>query len=217
MKRPAGTDIAAGAIREEGDPSISFPWNFQHRVHVDESLNGLPSSWAAQLGVNVKDETESNSPTSPTHEKPSLSYGAKSRPLRDVDPNVDTATGLFCLPKRTTQNKPVVIDVPRQDEAGGDPGISTPWGFKHNIHVDENYTGLPTDWSKPAEAQRINSLLDMSPEADAAISVPWNFKHGIHVFAGSNGIPTGLPPALVSRLGELGFSEGEIAAIRAAS
>lgn len=66
--------------------------------------------------------------------------------------------------------------------------------MQHNIHVDEkyvcghvikslfahgvygSYTGLPTDWSKPAEAQRINSLLDMSPEADAAISVPWNFK-----------------------------------------
>lgn len=117
-----------------------------------------------------------------------------------------------------------------------------------------SFTGLPTEWSKPAEAQRIDSLLDMSPEADAAISVPWNFtvwgchrlyargdcsryanchcQHRIHVFVGydrlcegggnytddaarrSDGIPTGLPQVFVSRLGELGFSEGEIAAIR---
>lgn len=83
----------------------------------------------------MKDETASNSPTSPMHEKkPSLSIGAKPRPLRDVDPHVDTATGLFCLPKRTTaQNKLVLIDVPRHDAAEGDAGISAPWGFQVRI------------------------------------------------------------------------------------
>ncbi|KAJ6482887.1 kinase-like domain-containing protein [Mycena vitilis] len=31
------------------DDSISMPWNFQHHVHVDEDLTGLPPSWAASL------------------------------------------------------------------------------------------------------------------------------------------------------------------------
>ncbi|KZT68069.1 hypothetical protein DAEQUDRAFT_728344 [Daedalea quercina L-15889] len=174
------------AVREEGDPSISFPWNFQHAVHVDESLNGLPPSWAAQLGVNEKGDAIPLSPASLRHEKkPSLSAAPKSRPLQDVDLNADAVTGIFCfaLKRASTQNKATIVDVPNEG-AEGDPGISTPWGFKHNIHVDENFSGLPSSWPKPGEAKRIDSLLDMSPEADASISVPWNFKVGEYSASG---------------------------------
>jgi len=221
MKRPAAGSSVAEGSRGEGDPSISFPWNFQHQIHVDESLNGLPASWAVQLAVNEKGEVSSQvsptpGPVSSSHEKkPSLSVGTKARPLQDVDHNVDARTGIFCFGARKSivHNKAVVVDVSSQ----GDPSITAPWGFKHNIHVDESFNGLPSGWPRPDEARRINTLLDMAPEADATISVPWNFKHCFHVSAGSNGIPTGLPSTFFERLGELGFTEGEIAAIRAAS
>ncbi|KAH0834100.1 hypothetical protein J3R83DRAFT_11388 [Lanmaoa asiatica] len=32
-------------------------------------------------------------------------------------------------------------------KARGDEGISLPWNFQHNIHVDEGYIGLPPSWS----------------------------------------------------------------------
>ncbi|THH13485.1 hypothetical protein EW146_g6742 [Bondarzewia mesenterica] len=31
------------------DESISLPWNFQHHVHVDEALGGIPPSWSTSL------------------------------------------------------------------------------------------------------------------------------------------------------------------------
>ncbi|KAH9837715.1 uncharacterized protein C8Q71DRAFT_754069 [Rhodofomes roseus] len=220
MKRPVGAAVVES--QEQGDPSISYPWNFQHQVHVDESLNGLPPSWAAQLGVNEKGDLGRRSPAtpsqpSPIHEKkPSLSVATKAPPLQDVDPNADARTGIFCFgPRKAAHNKALVVDVPPTGE--GDSGISAPWGFKHNVHVDENFSGLPSGWTRPGESQRINKLLDMSPDADEAISVPWNFKHCFHVSVGTDGIPMGLPSTFLNRLGELGFSEGEIAAIRAAS
>ncbi|TFY61099.1 hypothetical protein EVJ58_g4724 [Rhodofomes roseus] len=183
MKRPVGAAVVES--QEQGDPSISYPWNFQHQVHVDESLNGLPPSWAAQLGVNEKGDLGRRSPAtpsqpSPIHEKkPSLSVATKAPPLQDVDPNADARTGIFCFgPRKAAHNKALVVDVPPPGEEG-DSGISAPWGFKHNVHVDEKYvSGLPSGWTRPGESQRINKLLDMSPDADEAISVPWNFKHG---------------------------------------
>ncbi|VDC02247.1 unnamed protein product [Peniophora sp. CBMAI 1063] len=34
---------------------------------------------------------------------------------------------------------------PKPDDDGG---ISTPWNFQHNIHVDESFNGLPPSWSQ---------------------------------------------------------------------
>ncbi|KAG8963521.1 hypothetical protein FRC03_002878 [Tulasnella sp. 419] len=34
----------------------------------------------------------------------------------------------------------------------GDSSISTPWNFKHDLHVDETYAGLPPEWSNALEA-----------------------------------------------------------------
>ncbi|KAF8549827.1 hypothetical protein OG21DRAFT_537748 [Imleria badia] len=43
------------------------------------------------------------------------------------------------------------VSVSEQDSAPGtaegDEGISMPWNFQHNIHVDEGYIGLPPSWS----------------------------------------------------------------------
>ncbi|KAF9468310.1 hypothetical protein BDZ94DRAFT_1246477 [Collybia nuda] len=40
---------------------------------------------------------------------------------------------------------------PRSPQTAGsspsDDGISLPWNFQHNIHVDEGYTGLPPSWT----------------------------------------------------------------------
>ncbi|KAN0079874.1 hypothetical protein V8E55_009440, partial [Tylopilus felleus] len=33
------------------------------------------------------------------------------------------------------------------DRLEGDEGVSLPWNFQHNIHVDEGYIGLPPSWS----------------------------------------------------------------------
>ncbi|KAH9921144.1 uncharacterized protein B0H18DRAFT_1106043 [Fomitopsis serialis] len=224
MKRPIAGSNVAERSRGEGDPSISFPWNFQVVLipHSTKFMWMRVSTACRQAGL----------PNLPHEKKSSLSVGTKARPLQDVDHNADARTGIFCFGPRKAfvHNKAVVVEV---SSPQGDPGITTPWGFKvgtlrpslinsmftssseqHNIHVDENFNGLPSGWTRPDEARRINTLLDMAPEADAAISVPWNFKHCFHVSAGLNGIPTGLPPTFFERLGELGFTEGEIAAIR---
>ncbi|KAK0237017.1 STE/STE20/PAKA protein kinase [Armillaria nabsnona] len=34
---------------DSNDDGISMPWNFQHNMHVNESYDGLPPSWAAKL------------------------------------------------------------------------------------------------------------------------------------------------------------------------
>ncbi|KAF4586383.1 hypothetical protein EYR38_010659 [Pleurotus pulmonarius] len=38
-----------GVYESDGDDGISTPWNFQHNIHVDEGLAGLPPSWSTQL------------------------------------------------------------------------------------------------------------------------------------------------------------------------
>jgi len=198
MKSPA----SAESPWAEGDLGISYPWNFQHRIHVDESLNGLPPAWTAvveagKLGKRSADES------------------------KDSGVN-DAKTGFFCLGKKPSVTIPETATA-RAPESREDPVISKPWNIEHNIHVDENFNGLPPTWavllSQPTGKTNILTKATRAgseeSEGDAAISTPWNFQHHIHVYAGQDGLPRGLPPAFVARLGDVGYNEVEIAAIHA--
>ncbi|KXN83996.1 Serine/threonine-protein kinase pakA [Leucoagaricus sp. SymC.cos] len=43
---------------KEGDPGITWPSNFQHNIHVDDGLSGLPPSWAKSLAERGYTEEE---------------------------------------------------------------------------------------------------------------------------------------------------------------
>ncbi|KAF8626028.1 hypothetical protein AX15_005118 [Amanita polypyramis BW_CC] len=72
------------------------------------------------------------------------------------------ASSLFTLVKRPnrTARSP---DPERPPSPQEDSGISTPWNFQHNIHVDEGFIGLPPSWSTQLTSA------GFSPEEIAAI------------------------------------------------
>ncbi|KZT03287.1 uncharacterized protein LAESUDRAFT_729322 [Laetiporus sulphureus 93-53] len=177
----------------DGDPSISFPWNFQHTMHVDEHMNGLPASWSAQLAEDGKSASKP--------EKNRHSLAALERESTRVDACLPLVKPLWCQRRNTVSG-----------DGTEEPQISGPWNVQHNMHVDEHYNGLPPAWAMTMSKAPAALL-----KGDPSITLPWNFKHQIHVHVGLDGIPRGIPPSLHARLSEMGFSEDEIAAIRAHS
>ncbi|KAK2465156.1 hypothetical protein APHAL10511_002848 [Amanita phalloides] len=57
-----------------------------------------------------------------------------------------TASNLLTLVKRNARSIKSP-DLERPLSPPVDTGISTPWNFQHNIHVDEAFIGLPPSWS----------------------------------------------------------------------
>ncbi|KAF7978187.1 hypothetical protein HWV62_1394 [Athelia sp. TMB] len=53
---------------------------------------------------------------------------------------------------RAIAGKSPLVNGDAQSEPVEDDGISMPWNFQHNIHVDEGYTGLPPSWSTSLQA-----------------------------------------------------------------
>ncbi|THH02628.1 hypothetical protein EW145_g6725 [Phellinidium pouzarii] len=43
---------------QDADDDISTPWNFQHHLHVDEGLTGLPPEWVNQLRASGLKDTD---------------------------------------------------------------------------------------------------------------------------------------------------------------
>ncbi|KAF8327323.1 hypothetical protein F5887DRAFT_1011267 [Amanita rubescens] len=56
------------------------------------------------------------------------------------------ASSLLTLVKRTGKSIKSP-DPDRPSSSREDAGISTPWNFQHNIHVDEAFIGIPPSWS----------------------------------------------------------------------
>ncbi|KAJ7938399.1 hypothetical protein B0H13DRAFT_1141233 [Mycena leptocephala] len=49
FRKNAAVNIEASSPAADDDENISMPWNFQHNMHVDEGLSGLPPSWTTSL------------------------------------------------------------------------------------------------------------------------------------------------------------------------
>ncbi|PCH43125.1 hypothetical protein WOLCODRAFT_138204 [Wolfiporia cocos MD-104 SS10] len=185
----------------EGDMGISYPWNFEHLVHVDESLNGLPPKWSSLL-----EEAESE---------------YKKSAVVVTQPAVPTRRCRFYLVKccklHNTKQKTEQGGNATHAQVEGDEGISLPWNVKHHTHVDENFNGLPPTWAVMLQKTTREGATLRATGGDPSITLPWNFQHQIHVIVDEDGLPRGLPEQLAARLSEVGYTEVEIAAIHANS
>ncbi|OSX58032.1 hypothetical protein POSPLADRAFT_1067695 [Postia placenta MAD-698-R-SB12] len=144
----------ASEANDDSDLAISYPWNFQHKIHVDEHLNGLPETWSTLLekpkGLETVDERQSS-------ESPMCAPTSEISPPSAIQHNIHVDENLNGLPPawaallaKSGQEKPpksarrrsVAIESP-VFQAGGDPYISLPWNFKHDIHASAGADGLP--------------------------------------------------------------------------
>ncbi|KAJ2915100.1 hypothetical protein MD484_g5300, partial [Candolleomyces efflorescens] len=51
-RSPRSPSSNGGPPTPADDENISMPWNFQHNIHVDDSLSGLPPSWTTSLAAH---------------------------------------------------------------------------------------------------------------------------------------------------------------------
>ncbi|GLB44224.1 putative protein tyrosine kinase [Lyophyllum shimeji] len=76
---PSEADLPPPAV----DDNISMPWNFQHNIHVDEGLTGLPPSWSTSLakaGFTEEEIADLQSRRAAGSRSPASSYLYADRP-----------------------------------------------------------------------------------------------------------------------------------------
>ncbi|KAG8904147.1 hypothetical protein FRC01_008850, partial [Tulasnella sp. 417] len=131
--------------RPDGDGSISSPWNFQHEVHVDGSLVGLPTDWADALQKSGYSVEEIRSiyarqrrplPTSPRPPAPPSSASssqflsasnADSNTIVNPRPRKDSIKHLErSLSRKAGHNIKVIIPDPTVDDGDVTIAVATP-------------------------------------------------------------------------------------------
>ncbi|KIO16256.1 hypothetical protein M407DRAFT_232811 [Tulasnella calospora MUT 4182] len=132
--------------QQTGDESISSPWGFKHKVHVDGSLVGLPTDWADALqksGYSVEEirtiyaRQRKPLPTSPR--PPASSSNASSSSQHLAAPNTDGSTIVNPRPRKDSikhlerslsrkagHNIKVIIPDPSVDDGDVTIAVATP-------------------------------------------------------------------------------------------
>jgi len=141
LKGMKGASQAPQQHADSGDLGISYPWNFEHKVHVDEHLNGLPPTWSALMAANKENDPEVVAAQQPREPNPSgdgeISHPWGTQHNIHVDENLNGLPPAWALLlSKSAQEK-------TQPLAGGDSQISLPWNFKHDIHAYAGGDGLP--------------------------------------------------------------------------
>ncbi|KAI6167619.1 hypothetical protein EDD17DRAFT_853155 [Pisolithus thermaeus] len=86
--------------------------------------------------ASVDGSTDSSDMNATKHKKSLFklsSLGLKNKSRRDVSETASMSTS--------------TSEFEESGKEEGDEGISMPWNFQHNIHVDEGYIGLPPSWA----------------------------------------------------------------------
>ncbi|KAI6126307.1 hypothetical protein EDD16DRAFT_313517 [Pisolithus croceorrhizus] len=100
---------------------------------TDSSGSFPPNPNPYTCGISAIKHTDMNA----TKHKKSLfklsSLGLKNKSRRDVSETASMSTS--------------TSEFEESGKEEGDEGISMPWNFQHNIHVDEGYIGLPPSWA----------------------------------------------------------------------
>ncbi|KAG8944037.1 hypothetical protein FRC04_002232 [Tulasnella sp. 424] len=133
-------------LQQDGDESISSPWGFKHRVHVDGSLTGLPTEWAETLqksGYSVEEiraiyaKHRKPLPTSPRPPAPPSKASSSSQPLGGPNPDdlgpvnprprKDSIKHLErSLSRKAGHNIKVIIPDPSMDDGDVTIAVATP-------------------------------------------------------------------------------------------
>ncbi|KAF8901034.1 hypothetical protein CPB84DRAFT_1847015 [Gymnopilus junonius] len=128
------------AIRRANSPSPS-------PLFAAESIRSMSRSSPELLPVKSIEPSIADTTRQTTASKKDKALAFLKFPKRSPRSPPSTATGTSSSASSVIVIGSASAEEPDPPPPQEDDGISLPWNFQHNIHVDEGYVGLPPSWS----------------------------------------------------------------------